>query len=90
MSAESLTVHPRPRKRNNQGLESSHSVTILIGDSCSETARGSWERWWEVAAIEEKQVWNQLIALGKPGAKPNLKHWKLRAYDKRFETYAKQ
>ena len=43
-----------------------------------------------MAAIEEKQVWNRLIALEKPGAKPNLKHWKLRAYDKRFETYAKQ
>ena len=65
-------------------------VTILIGDACHLTARRSWERWREVAATEEKQVWNRMITLQKPNAKPRLKHWKLQAYDKRIETYTLQ
>ena len=89
-SADSLSYFLHPRRRNNNGLEASHVVTILIGDACHLTARRSWERWREVAATEEKQVWNRMITLQKPNAKPRLKHWKLQAYDKRIETYTLQ
>ena len=63
---------------------------ILLGESSLDTVKGSFLRWRDVAATQDKLVANRFVELKQPNATPNLKHARLQAYDKRLETYANQ
>ena len=48
-SVDSLSWFERPELRNNQAMEQAHTATIKLGDASTYSARGSFERWIDVA-----------------------------------------
>ena len=81
---QALSYYNRPSHRNNQSLEAQNLHTVRLGDACSESVRGSFERWIQVAKKQERLFANRIQEI-KRGKKPNTKRPNLRNLDQRIK-----